>query len=110
MSCTTATYDICVDQGADVTVHLTITGLDLTSATAEMDIRESISSASTVLELSTSNGKLSISGQTLTINLTDSETVLFTKQYVYDLFVTTSDTKKHKIMMGKVIVALSVTR
>lgn len=110
MSCTTATYDICVDQGADLSLPITVTGLSLTGASAEMDIRESLSSSSTVLELSTSNGKISIVGQVITVNLTDTETALFTKQYVYDLFVTTSDTKKHKILVGKIITNLSVTR
>jgi hypothetical protein len=110
MSCTTATYDICVDQGADLSLPIAVTGLSLTGASAEMDIRESVSSSSTVVELSTANGKISIAGQVITVNLTDTETALFTKQYVYDLFVTTSDTKKHKILVGKVNTNLSVTR
>lgn len=110
MSCTTATYDICVDQGADLSIPITVTGLTLTGATAEMDIREYTSSPSAILELSTANGKIIVSGQTITINISDTETVLFNKQYVYDLFVTTSDTKRHKILVGKIITNLSVTR
>ena len=89
---------------------ITVSGF-LTGASAEMDIRESVSSARHgIVELSTANGKISIVGQVITVNLTDTETALFTKQYVYDLFVTTSDTKKHKILVGKVNTNLSVTR
>ena len=110
MSCTTATYDICVDQGADLSIPITVTGLTLTGATAEMDIREYTSSPSAILELSTANGKIIVSGQTITINISDTETASFVKQYVYDLFVTTSDTKRHKILDGKIVTHLSVTR
>jgi len=109
MSCSTTT-DICVDQGATLSLPITVTGLTLTSATAEMDIRESTASTTTVLELSTANGKISIVGQVITLNLSAAETALFTKQYVYDLFVTTQDSKKYKILNGKIVTTLSVTR
>ena len=110
MSCTADSYNICIEQGADLSLPITVTGLTLTGATAEMDVRESLSSASEFMSLSTSNGKIGIVGQVITLNFTATETTSFTKQYVYDLFVTTSDTKKHKILKGKILVTLSVTR
>lgn len=110
MACTTASYNICVEQGADLSLPITVDGLDLTSATAEMDIRETIASTSTFMTLSTANSKITIAGQLVTLTLTAVETASFATQYVYDIFVTTSDTKKHKILKGKILVDFSVTR
>lgn len=110
MACTTASYNICIEQGADLSLPITVAGLDLTSATAEMDIRETIASTSTFMTLSTTNSKITIADQLVTLTLTAAETSTFATQYVYDIFVTTSDTKKHKILKGKILVDFSVTR
>ena len=110
MSCTTASYNICVEQGAYLSIPITVDGLLLTGATAEMDIRETLSSTSVVMTLSTTNGRITIVDQLVTLILTAEETSAFTKQCVYDLFITTSDSKKYKILKGKVLVEFSVTR
>lgn len=110
MACTTASYNICIEQGADLSLPITVEGLDLAGATAEMDVRETVASTSEFMTLSTANGKITIVGQLVTLTLTATETASFAKQYVYDIFITTSDTKKHKILKGKLLVDFSVTR
>jgi len=110
MACTTASYNICIEQGADLSLPITVEGLDLTGATAEMDVRETIASTSEFMTLSTANGKITIVGQLVTLILNATETASFATQYVYDIFITTSDTKKHKILKGKLLVDFSVTR
>jgi len=106
----TTSYDICVDQGAYLSLPITATGLTLTGASAEMSVRQTLSSATEIMHLSTANSKIQISGQTITLIFTAAETSEFSEQYVYDLFVTTSDNKRYKIMAGKIVVYLSVTR
>ena len=110
MSCNTAEYDICVDQGATLSLPVTITGIDLTGATAKMQIRDSVTSSSVVLELNTENGKIIIDNQTVNLYFSATDTASFTKQYVYDLFVITSDENKYKVLKGNVGIDLSVTR
>lgn len=110
MACTLVPYNICVEQGADLSIPITVNGLVLTGATAEMDIREFVSSQTVFMSLSTANGKITIVDQLITISLTAVETATFDRPYVYDLFVTTQDTKRYKILKGRVIVDPSVTR
>jgi len=110
MACTTVPYNICVEQGADLSIPITVNGLILTGATAEMDIREAVTSPTVFMTLSTDNGKISIVDNLITLSLTALETATFTRPYVYDLFVTTQDTKKYKLLKGRVVVDPSVTR
>lgn len=111
MSCTdNPPVDIDIDQGADVTIPILVGGLSLTSASAEMQARETVASTSTILSLSTTTGEITISGALISVFIDRAYTTLMTKPLVYDLFVTTQDNLKYKILRGKLIPVPSVTR
>ena len=110
-SCTTPTneYDLVISKGASLSLPVTVTGYSLTSASAKMQIRKSYGS-DVLLELSTTNGKLAIVGNILTINISASDSAsLPVGNLLYDVFITAADTSKLKLMFGKVVVANSVT-
>lgn len=84
-------YDITIEAGATFTLSLTYvddTGapVDLTGYTARMQLRAAIGDTTPVIELSTSNGRISIdtaSGQ-ITLNISATDTGSLTGSGVYD--------------------------
>jgi hypothetical protein len=109
MSCNEQ-YDICIEQGASLSLPVTVTGFSLTGASAIMQIRRSPSSP-LILELSTTNGKLVIAGSVITINITTAESKTFTQDWLmYDLFVTQPSGTRIKLMAGKLTVGASITQ
>jgi hypothetical protein len=109
MSCNEQ-YDICIEQGASLSLPVTVAGFSLTGATAIMQIRRSPSSP-LILELSTANNKLVIAGSVITINITTTESATLTQDwYLYDLFVTQPSGNRIKLMSGKVNVGVSITQ
>lgn len=86
--------------------------VNLTTYTARMQVREKHSSTAKQLELTTSNGGITLGGAlgTIIINATAIQTAnLFAKEYVYDLELV-SGTTVTRIMEGKFIVTPEVTR
>lgn len=110
MSCSES-YTIIADQGADVTIPVQVSGLgqDVTISSAIMQLRETLNS-DVYLELSSTNGKILIVGSLLTISISNTETAEMNKRYMYDLFITTSDSRHIKILHGAVVPVPSVTR
>lgn len=110
-------YHIITDQGATFTRQLTWkddTGaaVDLTTYTARMQLRTSVQNESVVLELTTSNGRISLGGVagtiTLTITAADMATLLPLK-YVYDLELV-NGTVVTRLVQGTFTVRPEVTR
>lgn len=116
---TTNVYDILVDQGATLLRSLGLKSsakavVTLAGYTAVMQIRETISSATTVLLLTTSNGGLEInaSAGTVLIIATPAQTAaLAAGKYVYDLELTETETGiVTKIIQGNLVVRAEVTK
>lgn len=85
---------------------------DLSGYTARMQIRKSKSSTSSEIELTTSNGRITISGTngliTCTIAASDTANLDFDKAY-YDLEIVTGSTVE-RLLEGKVTLSKEVTR
>lgn len=111
------TYNITLDQGATYSTQLTYKDsagalIDLTGYTARMQVRIQVDSASTVLDLTTENGRIILGGAAGTINLTvDAVTTaaLTAGQYVYDLELV-NGAVVDRLIMGTFLVRPEVTR
>lgn len=109
-------YNIKVYQGSTFTLapRWKIDGnyVNLTGYSAEMKVKNSPSSVSTIIELSTANGRITM-GTTdgkITLNLTAAETTALTPgQYVYDLELTAPNTTVTRLLEGGFIVYDGVT-
>jgi hypothetical protein len=111
-------YNLIIEQGATFRRSFAIkengVAVDLSGHTARMQIRETVSSSTTLLEASTSNGRITITGATGTvlvqISATDTAALTFARG-VYDLLVTrTSDGYVTRHVQGDVRLDLGVTR
>lgn len=113
-----ANYDFVIEQGTTFVKTLSWldknkTPINLTGYTAKMQIRPSESSSTVLLELSTTNGLLSITPLTGTIYiLLDKITTAGFKWRlgVYDLLLTSIDGNAKKLIKGEINVAPGVTR
>lgn len=112
----TATYDIVINQGETFTLPLTWTAsgtpVDLTGATARMHIRENVDSSTTLIELTTENGRIALGGTAGTIDLTISavDTAALPKRRgVYDLEIVIGAVVYRKLE-GNVNITREVTR
>lgn len=112
-------YNIVADQGA--TLSRTITWKDsakrpinVTGFTARMHVRQTVASASTVLELTTANSRLTLGGAQGTITMTVSAVdmaLVPEGKYVYDLeIVAPVSGVVNRIIQGNFIVRPEVTR
>lgn len=117
MAAPAGTYHILTDGGATFSRQLTWkdetgTPVNLTSYTARMQLRTAVQNDSMVLELSTSNGRISLGGSAGTIDLTitaaDMTTLVPTK-YVYDLELI-NGTVVTRLVQGTFTVRPEVTR
>lgn len=86
-----------------------ISGLDLTSCSAVMHIRTTIKDT-TFVELSTTNGAISIFGQQILINFSTIHSTSIADGSVYDLLILKPSGEKTKLIQGKIKVVPSVTR
>ncbi|WP_088319573.1 hypothetical protein [Kineosporia sp. R_H_3] len=87
--------------------------VDLTGASAKMQIRSHKGAEDVLLELSTENGRITIdlTASTITLRLTDEETLALPwMSGVYDLFLYYSDGSQDPLLEGKVTVNREVTR
>jgi hypothetical protein len=110
-------YDMVCEQGATFLRQFTWTDenevpVNLTGFTARMHIRTTVAAASTTLELTTANGRITLnpSQGTITLQLTATETAaLAAKRYVYDLELV-SGASVTRLLQGAFTVSPEVTR
>jgi len=114
---TAAVHNFTVEQGT--TCVLTFKWLsngapvNLTGATAKMQIRETASSTTVLWEMSTANGRLSIAealGE-ITLTITPTQSTAFTWTFgKYDLEITTAGGTVYRLVRGTVSVSAEVTK
>jgi len=113
-----ATVNLVFEQGADFSHIVGLQNSDgsvfsLVGYTARMQIRELTSSALTLLDLNTGNGRITVNGAagqlTLTVNNTDTSAFTW-RSGVYDLEIVSSGGLVTRVMQGNATVNLEVTR
>lgn len=121
MSCcpSAGIYNITCNQGATFSRTLTWTdvarkAINITNYTARMHVRSLVTSGTTIIELTTENGRISVSnptaGQvTLTISATDTAAIPADK-YVYDLELVSPLGVVNRLVEGNFVVKAEVTR
>lgn len=103
-------YNLTLDYGADTSIPMTVTGLNLSNYTsAKCHIRKDIRD-SNFLELSTDNGGLVILGQVIYFNVSKANNLLISDGSVYDIFLIDTSNKSKKIAQGKISIINSATR
>lgn len=110
-------YKIVCDQGATFERTLTILDanddpMNLTGYTARMQVRPEIESSTVLVELTTENGRLTLGGAagTIDINLTPQVTATIDRDGFYDLEIISSGGAVHRVVRGRFVVNLEVTR
>lgn len=118
MTCIAGLYNITCDQGATFSRTLTWTNsaktpYNLTGYTARMHVRETVASASTIVELTTANSRISLGGAagTVTLTISAADTANLTPgKYVYDLELVSGGGVVSRIIEGNFVVKAEVTR
>jgi len=113
-----ASHDLTIPAGATYSQVInwktgsTPTFVNTTGFTARMQLRTSYSAASASLELTTSNGRISLTNAgVITLSLTATETAaLAAGRYVYDLELVSSGGLVTRLLEGVVTVSPEVTR
>ena len=110
-------YKIVCDQGATFERLLTIEEssgdpMNLTGFTARMQVRPEIESTDVLVELTTENGRLVLGGAAGTISMSLSPVVTATidRDGFYDLEIISSGGAVHRVLRGRFLVNLEVTR
>jgi hypothetical protein len=110
-------HDFTCDQGATFEREIilkdsTSTIIDITGSTAEMDVRQRVDSTTTLIELSTANGRITIDGSNGKISLliSSSDTTDLITNGVYDLKLTYVSGTVERILEGEFTVDPQVTR
>ena len=111
------TYDILIEQGATysqvVTYKESGVAVNLTGYTARMQVRSTLESATTVVELTTANGRITLGGAagtiTLTISATDTAS-LTAGRGVYDLELVSGSGIVTRLLQGVATISRNVTR
>lgn len=110
------TYNITALQGATFGLTFTIstdgTPWNLSTYSARMQVRHSVNASTTVLDLSSANGNITLnsSGQ---VSITVSATVMAnisSNRYVYDIELESVGGEVSRVLQGKFIVSAEVTR
>lgn len=113
-----ATYDFEIEQGATRIVPLVWKDssgnpVNLTGASARMQVRRSAADTEVLLEMSTSNSRISVAALEGKINLIFSASVtaaLKWRRGQYDLEVTSGDGSVTRLMQGEITVSPEITR
>jgi hypothetical protein len=110
-------YKIVCDQGATFERLLTIeqangNPMNLTGYTARMQVRPEIESGDVLVELTTSNGGLVLGGAagTIAMSLSPAITATIDRDGFYDLEIISSGGAVHRVLRGRFVVNLEVTR
>jgi len=111
--------NLIIEQGATFSFNIEwtesdgVTPVNLTGYTAEMDIRASYDDPNTIIQLDTTNGRITLGGTAGTIQLlisaADTAALDFTSA-VYDLELTAPDGTVTRLMEGGVSFSPEVTR
>ena len=111
------TYDITIEQGATfsqlVTYKESGVAVNLTGYTARMQVRSTLESATTVVELTTANSRITLGGAAGTISLTISATdtaALTAGRGVYDLELVSGSGIVTRLLQGVATISRNVTR
>ena len=111
------TYKITCDQGATFERVITVrdstgTPMNLTGYTARMQVRPEIESSTTLVELTTANGRITLGGVlgTITLSMNAATTAAITDDGVYDLEIISSGGAVHRVLKGRFVLDLEVTR
>ena len=109
-------YDIICEQGATFSRTLTVedsSGVvrNLSSFSGKMQVRKRVSSTDTLVELSTTNGKMTLnaSGE-ISLSLTATETAAIASSGVYDLEITSAGGAVERVVEGDFNLIPEVTR
>jgi hypothetical protein len=111
-------YNIVADQGATLSRVITWrdsakTPYNITGYTARMHVRSTVESSSTVLELTTENGRISLGGSTGQVTLAVTAAVMAAvtaDKYVYDLELISPAGVVSRLVQGNFAVRAEVTR
>lgn len=110
-------YKIVCDQGATFERLLTIEEssgdpMNLTGFTARMQVRPEIESTDVLVELTTANGRLVLGGAagTIAMSLSPAITATIDRDGFYDLEIISSGGAVHRVLRGRFLVNLEVTR
>lgn len=109
-------YDITCEQGATFSRTLTIkdangVARNLSGYTARMQVRRTVSSTSTLAELTTENGGLTVnSSGVIVMSMNATTTAALTDEGVYDLEIEASDGTVERVIEGNFYLDLEVTR
>jgi hypothetical protein len=115
---TAGTYDIVAEKGATLRRVFSVTNaagapVSYANHTGRMQVRRDHTSASVILEASTTNGRLLINGPagTITLLITDEDTAqLPAGAGVYDIMLTNGAGETTKFLSGRFVIQPSVTR
>ena len=109
-------YDITCEQGATFSRTLTVKDSsgavrDLSTYTARMQVRRTQSSSSTLIELTTENGRISLnsSGQ-VALSISATDTASLSDGGIYDLELVSSGGDVERLVEGNFTLVLEVTR
>ncbi len=111
------TYDILIEQGATFSQVITYkdkgVAVNLTGYTARMQVRSTLESATTIVELTTANSRIALGGAAGTITLTISATdtaALTAGRGVYDLELVSGSGIVTRLLQGVATISRNVTR
>jgi tRNA threonylcarbamoyladenosine modification (KEOPS) complex Pcc1 subunit len=111
------TYDILIEQGATFSESMVYkdqgVAINLTGYTARMQVRSTLESATTVVELTTANDRIALGGTAGTITLTISATDtagLTAGRGVYDLELVSGSGIVTRLLQGVATISRNVTR
>lgn len=112
-----ATFDLDIEQGANFSKVITWkdsagVAQDLTGYTARMQIRKSKSATTTLADMTTANGGVTLGGVlgTITLALTAAQTAAMTSGGVYDLELINGAGFVTRLLEGAVTFSKEVTR
>ena len=109
-------YDITCEQGATFSRTLTVKdsngdARDLSSYTARMQVRRTKSSSTTLIDLTTANGRISTnSAGQIILSISATDTAALTDEGVYDLEIEDTSGNVERVVEGKFKLHLEVTR
>lgn len=109
-------YDIVCEQGSTFSRTLTVKdsngdARDLSSHTARMQVRRTTSSSTTIIELTTANGRIATtSSGEIVLSISATDTAALTSGGVYDLEIEDSGGNVERVVEGIFTLDLEVTR
>lgn len=110
-------YNFTCEQGATFTRTITVKDsagdpVNLTGYTARMHVRKDVDATTTLVELTTSNGGLTINAANgeITLNISATVTANISKSGVYDLEIISATGEVTRVIEGHFILKKNVTR